>query len=121
MITGQIVGDVYKRQIPGVWYGWNIFPTRRPAWYILPTARMNRRKYLWATFLIPVSYTHLDVYKRQPCNPSKLSVSYTGSNESNTNELTFTQISKGEDVYKRQLEQRAAGNYTGGFKRYPLR
>lgn len=33
-----------------------------------------------------------------PCNPSKLSVSYTGSNESNTNELTFTQISKGDDI-----------------------
>ncbi|MCS2862910.1 hypothetical protein NXW13_00885 [Bacteroides thetaiotaomicron] len=30
-----------------------------------------------------------------PCNLRKLSVSYTGSNESNTNELTFTQISKG--------------------------
>ena len=33
-----------------------------------------------------------------PCNPCKLSVSYTGSNESNTNELTFTQISKGDDI-----------------------
>ena len=27
-------------------------PYQRPAWYIPPTARMNRRKYLWATFLI---------------------------------------------------------------------
>ena len=36
----------------GFWYGWNIFPTRRPVWYILPTVRMNRRKCLWATFLI---------------------------------------------------------------------
>lgn len=33
------------------------------------------------------------------CNPCKLTPSYTGNNESNTNELTFTQISKGEDIF----------------------
>lgn len=33
-----------------------------------------------------------------PCNPAQLSVSYTGGNESNTNELTFAQISKGDDI-----------------------
>ena len=27
-------------------------PYQRPVWYIRPMARMNRRKYLWATFLI---------------------------------------------------------------------
>lgn len=33
-----------------------------------------------------------------PCNPCQLSVAYTGSNESNANELTFEQISKGDDI-----------------------
>lgn len=33
------------------------------------------------------------------CNPCKLTPSYTGNNESNTNELTFTQISKGDDIF----------------------
>lgn len=33
------------------------------------------------------------------CNPCKLTPSYTGNNESNTNELTFTQISKGNDIF----------------------
>ena len=51
-MQGFFIKFVRVWAIPGVWYGWNIFPIRRPAWYILPTARMNRRKYLWATFLI---------------------------------------------------------------------
>lgn len=33
-----------------------------------------------------------------PCNPAQLSVAYTGGNDSNTNELTFGQISKGDDI-----------------------
>lgn len=33
------------------------------------------------------------------CNPCKLTPSYTGNNESNTNEMTFTQISKGSDIF----------------------
>ncbi len=33
------------------------------------------------------------------CNPCKLTPSYTGNNESNTNEMTFTQISKGDDIF----------------------
>lgn len=33
-----------------------------------------------------------------PCNPCKLSVAYTGSSESNSNEITFEQISKGSDI-----------------------
>lgn len=33
------------------------------------------------------------------CNPCKLTPSYTGNNESNTNEITFTQISKGDDIF----------------------
>ena len=33
------------------------------------------------------------------CNPVKLTPSYTGNNESNTNEMTFTQISKGDDIF----------------------
>ena len=33
------------------------------------------------------------------CNPCKLTPSYTGNNESNTNEMTFTQISKGNDIF----------------------
>lgn len=33
------------------------------------------------------------------CNPCKLTPSYTGNNESNTNEMTFTQISKGKDIF----------------------
>ncbi len=33
------------------------------------------------------------------CNPCKLTPSYTGNNESNTNEMTFTQISKGHDIF----------------------
>lgn len=34
-----------------------------------------------------------------PCNPCKLTPSYTGNNESNTNEMTFEQISKGDDIF----------------------
>ncbi|MGM9817184.1 MAG: hypothetical protein ACI304_09060 [Lepagella sp.] len=33
------------------------------------------------------------------CNPCKLTPSYTGNNDSNTNEMTFTQISKGSDIF----------------------
>lgn len=33
------------------------------------------------------------------CNPCKLTPSYTGNNESNTNEMTFEQISKGDDIF----------------------
>lgn len=33
------------------------------------------------------------------CNPCKFSPSYTGNSESNTNEMTFTQISKGSDIF----------------------
>ena len=33
-----------------------------------------------------------------PCNPCQLAVEYTGSNEANSSQLTFAQISKGEDV-----------------------
>lgn len=33
------------------------------------------------------------------CNPCKLTPSYTGNNESNTNEMTFAQISKGDDIF----------------------
>lgn len=33
-----------------------------------------------------------------PCNPCKMTASYTGNNESNTNEFTFEQISKGDDI-----------------------
>lgn len=33
------------------------------------------------------------------CNPCSLTPSYTGNNESNTNEMTFTQISKGNDIF----------------------
>ena len=33
------------------------------------------------------------------CNPCRLTPSYTGNNESNTNEITFTQISKGDDIF----------------------
>ena len=33
------------------------------------------------------------------CNPCKLTPSYTGNNDGNTNELTFTQISKGNDIF----------------------
>lgn len=32
-------------------------------------------------------------------NPCKLTPSYTGNNEGNTNEMTFTQISKGDDIF----------------------
>lgn len=34
-----------------------------------------------------------------PCNPCKLTPSYTGNNDSNVNEFTFAQISKGEDIF----------------------
>lgn len=33
------------------------------------------------------------------CNPCKMTPSYTGNNESNTNEITFAQISKGSDIF----------------------
>lgn len=33
-----------------------------------------------------------------PCNPCKMAVAYTGNNESNASEFTFTQISKGDDI-----------------------
>lgn len=33
-----------------------------------------------------------------PCNPTQLAVEYTGSNEANASQLTFAQISKGDDV-----------------------
>lgn len=33
------------------------------------------------------------------CNPCKLTPSYTGNNESNINEMTFEQISKGDDIF----------------------
>lgn len=33
-----------------------------------------------------------------PCTPAQLTVSYTGNSESNTNELTFTQVMKGDDI-----------------------
>jgi len=33
-----------------------------------------------------------------PCNPMRLSVSYTGNSDGNTNELTFTQSMKGDDI-----------------------
>lgn len=33
------------------------------------------------------------------CNPCKLTPSYTGNNESNSNEMTFAQISKGDDIF----------------------
>ncbi len=33
------------------------------------------------------------------CNPCKLTPSYTGNNEGNTNEMTFEQISKGDDIF----------------------
>ncbi len=32
------------------------------------------------------------------CNPCKITPSYTGNNESNTNEFTLAQISKGDDI-----------------------
>lgn len=32
------------------------------------------------------------------CNPCKMTPSYTGNNEANTNEFTFAQISKGNDI-----------------------
>lgn len=32
------------------------------------------------------------------CNPCKMTPSYTGNNESNTNEFTFQQVSKGDDI-----------------------
>lgn len=32
------------------------------------------------------------------CNPCKMTPSYTGNNESNTNEFTFAQIAKGDDI-----------------------
>lgn len=32
------------------------------------------------------------------CNPCKLTPSYTGNNDGNANEMTFTQISKGDDI-----------------------
>ncbi|MBE6305692.1 MAG: hypothetical protein E7082_07260 [Bacteroidales bacterium] len=32
------------------------------------------------------------------CNPCKITPSYTGNNESNTNEFTLSQISKGDDI-----------------------
>ncbi len=32
------------------------------------------------------------------CNPCKLTPSYTGNNESNTNEFTFEQVMKGDDI-----------------------
>lgn len=33
------------------------------------------------------------------CNPCRMTTSYTGNNESNTNELTFTQIVKGDGIF----------------------
>ena len=33
-----------------------------------------------------------------PCNPVRLTTSYTGNNEQNTNEMTLTQVMKGDDV-----------------------
>lgn len=33
------------------------------------------------------------------CNPCKLSTTYTGNNESSSNEMTFSQISKGEGIF----------------------
>lgn len=33
-----------------------------------------------------------------PCNPMRLTTSYTGNNEQNTNEMTLTQAMKGDDV-----------------------
>lgn len=33
-----------------------------------------------------------------PCNPIEMSVNYTGNKDSNANEFTFTQISKGDDI-----------------------
>lgn len=33
------------------------------------------------------------------CNPCKLIPSYTGNNEGNANEMTFSQISKGDDIF----------------------
>jgi hypothetical protein len=33
------------------------------------------------------------------CNPCKLTPSYTGNNDSNVNEMTFSQISKGDDIF----------------------
>lgn len=33
------------------------------------------------------------------CNPCKLTPSYTGNNEGNSNEMTFAQISKGDDIF----------------------
>ncbi|MCF0183412.1 MAG: hypothetical protein HUK01_03650 [Bacteroidaceae bacterium] len=33
-----------------------------------------------------------------PCNPMRLTASYTGNKDSNLNELTFTQVSRGDDI-----------------------
>lgn len=33
-----------------------------------------------------------------PCNPCKLAVEYSGTNEANANQLTFQQVSKGDDI-----------------------
>lgn len=33
-----------------------------------------------------------------PCNPCRVTPNYTGNNESNTNEITVAQISKGDDI-----------------------
>ena len=33
-----------------------------------------------------------------PCNPCKLAVEYNGTNEANANQLTFEQVSKGDDI-----------------------
>ena len=33
-----------------------------------------------------------------PCNPVRLSVAYTGNKDANSNELTFTQVSRGDDI-----------------------
>lgn len=33
-----------------------------------------------------------------PCNPCQLAVEYTGSNEANASQMTFAQVSKGDDI-----------------------
>lgn len=33
-----------------------------------------------------------------PCNPTKMQVAYTGNKDSNSNELTFTQMMRGDDI-----------------------
>ena len=71
-------------------------------WYRLPSASWQNKFFLLPDFPEPVSYTHLDVYKRQAWQDLKIYGKNKDQDQSHP-ELRNTAGYGSQDVYKRQV------------------